>query len=163
MYFNYLKLRMSSENNQNREYENEGVTDIVNECEYVYEQESVNNGTYVNDEQSSNIHANIQESIDECTYIYDEESKTSSTKVPSINKQKPGHQRGPAGLYDEIDYNLDSHIQDAPRNQNNEKVPKDRKKTGGNSKKKKVIIGCVIGSLLIGAITVGIVLALPGL
>ena len=154
---------MSSESNQNREYENGGVIDNVNEFEYVYEEESVDNGTYLYEEDFNNLHANKQESIDECTYVYDEESKKSSTTVASTNKQKPGHQRGPAGLYDEIDYNLDSHIQDAPRIQNNENVPKDKKKTGGNSKKKKIIICCVIGSLLFGAITVGIVSALPGL
>ena len=66
---------MSSESNPNREYANEGVTDIVNECEYVYEQESVDNSSYVYDEQSSNQITNKQESIDECTYVYDEESK----------------------------------------------------------------------------------------
>ena len=154
---------MSSESNQNREYENGGVTDIVNECEYVYGQESVDNGTYLYEEDFNNLHANKQESIEECTYVYEEESKKSNTTDPPINKQKPGHQRGPAGLYDEIDYNLDPQIQVAPRIENNENVPKDMKKTGGNSKKKKIIIGCVIGSLLIGAITVGIFLALTGL
>ena len=154
---------MSSESNQNRIYENGGVTDIVNECEYVYEQESVDNGTYLYEEDFNNLHANKQESIDECTYVYDEESKKSSTTNPPINKQKPGHQRGPAGLYDEIDYSLDPQIQDAPRIDHNENIPKDAKKTSGNSKKKKIIIGCVIGSLSIGAITAGIVFANQGL
>ena len=138
---------MNSESNQNRVYENEGVTDIANECEYVYQQESLDNIEYVYDEESSNLNANKQESIDECTYVYDEESKKSSTTNPPINKQKPGHQRGPAGLYDEIDYNLDPQIQDAPRIQNNENDPRNMRRTGGNSKKKKIIIGCVIGSL----------------
>ena len=154
---------MSSENNQNRIYENGGVTGIVNECEYVYEQESVDNGTYLYEEDFNNLHANKQESIEECTYVYEEESKKSNTKDQPINKQKPGHQRGLAGLYDEIDYNLDPQIQDAPRIQNDDNILKDAKKTDGNSKKKKIMIGCVIGGLLIGAITVGIVFALPGL
>lgn len=91
---------MSLEINNNTEYANEGVTDMVNECEYVYEQES----------------------IDEGTYVYDEESKKPSTTDASVNKQKPGHQRGTAGLYDEIDYSLDPQIQDAPRIQNKENV-----------------------------------------
>ena len=154
---------MSSESNQNGEYENEGVTNVVNESEYVYEQESVDDGTYLYEEDFNNLHANKQESVDECTYVYDEGSKKSNTTDPSINKQKPGHQRGTAGLYDEIDYNLDPRIKDAPRIQNNENVPKDTKEIGGNSRKKKIIIGCVIGSLLIGAITGGLSLALPGL
>ena len=132
---------MSSESNKNREYVNEGVIDMASECEYVYEQES----------------------IDEDTYVYDEESKKTSTTGTSVNKQKPGHQRGTPGLYDEIDYNLDTQIQDAPRIQNYENIPIDTKKIGGNSKKKKIIIGCVIGSLLIVAIAVGTVFALPGL
>ena len=132
---------MSSESNKNREYVNEGVIDITNECEYVYEQES----------------------IDEDTYVYDEESKKSSTTETSVHKQKPGHQRGTPGLYDEIDYNLDTQIQDAPRVQNDENIPIDTKEIGGNSKKKKIIIGCVIGTLLIVAIAVGTVFALPGL
>ena len=127
--------------NRNGEYVNEGVTDIENECEYVYEQES----------------------IDEDTYVYDEESEKSSTTVSSVHKQKPGHQRGTPGLYDEIDYNLDTEIQDAPRIQNYENIPVDTKKIGGNSKKKKIIIGCVIGTLLIVAIAVGTVFAIPGL
>ena len=154
---------MSSESNQNGEYENEGVTNVVNESEYVYEQESVDDGTYLYEEDFNNLHANKQESVDECTYVYDEGSKKSNTTDPSINKQKPGHQRGTSGLYDEIDYNLDPRIKDAPRTQNNENVPKDTKEIGGNSRKKKIIIGCVIGSLLIGAITGGLSLALPGL
>ena len=132
---------MSSESNKNREYVNEGVTDIANECEYVYEQES----------------------IDEDTYVYDEESKKTSTTGTSVHKQKPGHQRGTLGLYDEIDYNVDTQIQDAPQIQNYENIPRDMKEIGGNSKKKKIIIGCVIGSLLIVAIAVGTVFALPGL
>ena len=132
---------MSSESDKNREYVNDSVTDIVNECEYVYEQES----------------------IDEDTYVYDEESKKSSTTGTSVHKQKPGHQRGTPGLYDEIDYNLDTQIQDAPRIQNYENIPIDTKEIGGNSKKKKIIIGCVIGSLLIVAIAVGTVFTLPGL
>ena len=154
---------MSSETNQNREYENEGVSHIVNECEYVNEQVSVDNATYVYDEESNNLHANKQESIDECTYVYDEESKKPSTSDPSVNKQKPGHQRGTTGIYDEIDYNLDPEIQDAPRIQNKEDILKDSIETSRNSKKKKIIIGCVLGGLLIGAITVGIIFALPGL
>ena len=154
---------MSSESKQNGEYENEGVTNVVNESEYVYEQESVDDGTYLYEEDFNSLHANKQESVDECTYVYDEGSKKSNTTDPSINKQKPGHQRGTAGLYDEIDYNLDPRIKDAPRIQNNENVPKDTKEIGGNSRKKKIIIGCVIGSLLIGAITGGLSLALPGL
>ena len=154
---------MSSESNQNREYANEGITDIVNECEYLYEQESVDNSSYVYDEESNNESTNKQESIDECTYVYDEVSKQPSTTGPSVNKQKPGHQRGTAGVYDEIDYSLDPHIQDAPSIHHNEKIPIDTNKIGGNSKQKKIIIGLVIGSLLIGAITVGIVFALPGL
>ena len=121
---------MNSESNQNRVYENEGVTDIANECEYVYQQESLDNIEYVYDEESSNLNANKQESIDECTYVYDEESKKSSTTNPPINKQKPGHQRGPAGLYDETDYNLDPQIQDAPRIHHNEKFPIDTNETG---------------------------------
>ena len=131
---------MSSESNKNREYVNEGVIDITNECEYVYEQES----------------------IDEDTYVYDEESKKSSTTGTSVHKQKPGHQRGTPGLYDEIDYNLDSPIQDAPWIQNYENIPIDTKEKGGNSKRKKIIIGCVTGSLLIVAIAVGTVFALSG-
>ena len=154
---------MSSRSNQNREYANDGVTDIVNECEYVYEQESVNNSTYVYDEDSNNQSAKKQESIDECTYVYDEKSKQPSTKYPSVNRQKPGHKRGTEGLYDEIDYNLDPQIQDAPRIQNKENIPIDANGTSGNSKKKKIILGCVSGSLFIGAITVGIVFAVPGL
>ena len=154
---------MSSESNQNRIYENGGVTDIVNECEYVYEQETLDNSTYVYDEECNNQSANKQESIDESTYVYDEESKQPSSTCPSVNKQKPGHQRGTAGVYDEIDYNLDPQIQDAPRIDHNENIPKDAKKTSGNSKKKKIIIGCVIGSLSIGAITAGIVFAILGL
>ena len=153
---------MSSESSQNREYANDGVADIVNECEYVYEQETLDNSTYVYDEESNNQSANKQESIDECTYVYDEESKQPSTTCPSVNKQKPGHQRGTAGVYDEIDYNLDPQIQDAPIIHHNEIIPIDTNKKGGNSKKKKIMIGFVIGSLLIGAITVWIVFALPG-
>ena len=153
---------MSSESNQNREYANDGVADIVNECEYVYEQETLDNSTYVYDEECNNQSANKQESIDECTYVYDEESKQPSTTGPSVNKQKPGHQRGTAGVYDEIDYSLDPQIQDAPSIHHNGNIPIDTNKKGGNSKKKKIMIGFVIGSLLIGAITVGIVFALPG-
>ena len=132
---------MSSESNKNREYVNEGVTDIANECEYVYEQES----------------------IDEDTYVYDDESRKPSTTDVSVDRRKPGHQRGTAGLYDELDYNLDPQSQDASKIQNNENIPIDTTETSGNSNKKKIIIGCVIGSLLIGAITVGIVFAFPGL
>ena len=154
---------MNSESNQNRVYENEGVTDIANECEYVYQQESLDNIEYVYDDESSNLNANKQESIDECTYVYDEESKQPSTTGPSVNKQKPGHQRGTAGLYDEIDYSLDPQIQDAPRIQHNENIPIDTNERGGNTRKKKITIACVIGSLLIGALTVVIVFALPGL
>ena len=132
---------MSSESNKNREYVKEGVIDMANECEYVYEQES----------------------IDEDTYVYDEESKKTSTTGTSVHKQKPGHQRGTPGLYDEIDYNLDSPIQDAPWIQNYENIPVDTKEIGGNSKKKKIIIGCVTASLLIVAIAVGTVFAIPGL
>ena len=154
---------MSSESNQNREYENQSVTDIGNECEYLYEQESVDNSTYVYHEETNKLSANKQESIDECTYVYDEESKKPSTSDPSVNKQKPGHQRGSAGIYDEIDYNLDPEIQDAPRIQKKENILKDANETSRNTKKKKIIIGCVLGGLLIGAITVGIIFALPGL
>ena len=154
---------MSSRSNQNREYANDGVADIVNECKYVYEQDSLDNSTYVYDEESNNRSANKQESVDECTYVYDEQSKKSNTTDPSVNKQKPGHQRGAAGIYDEIDYNLNPQIQDAPRIQNKENILIDANETSGNSKKKKIIIGCVIGSFLIGALTVGIVFALPGL
>ena len=132
---------MSSMSNRNRDCVNEGITDIENECEYVYEQES----------------------IDEDTYVYDEESKKSSTTGSSVHKQKPGHQRGTSGLYDEIDYNLDSPIQDAPRIQNYENIPVDTKEIGGNSKKKKIILGGVIGSLLIVAIALGTAFALSGL
>ena len=132
---------MSSESNKNREYVNEGVTDIANECEYVYEQES----------------------IDEDTYVYDDESKKSSTTVSSVHKHKPVHKRRTLGLYDEINYNLDTEIQDAPQIQNHENIPIDTKEVGGNSKKKKIIIGCVIGTLLIVAIAVGTVFAILGL
>ena len=158
-----LIFRMSSETYKNREYENQGVTDIGNECEYLYEQESVDISTYVYHDESNKLSANKQESIDECTYVYDEESKKSSTTDPSVNKQKPGHQRGAAGIYDEIDYTLNPQIQDAPRIQNKENILIDANETSGNSKKKKIIIGCIIGSLLIGAITVGIIFALRGL
>ena len=127
---------MSSISNKNKENVNEGVT----ECEYVYEQES----------------------IDENTYVYDEESEKSSTTVSSVHKQKPGHKRRTQGLYDEIDCNLDTELQDAPRIQNCENIPIDTKEIGGNSKKKKIIIGCVIGSLLIVAIAGWTVFALPG-
>ena len=132
---------MSSISNENREYINDGITDIANECEYVYEQES----------------------IDEDTYVYDEESMKSSTTVSSDHKQKPGHKRRTQGLYDEIDDNLDTELQDAPRIQNCENIPIDTKEIGGNSKKKKIIIGCVIGTLLIVGIAVGTVFAIPGL
>ena len=132
---------MSSESNKNKEYVNEGVIDVANEYENVYEQESIH----------------------EDTYVYDEESKKTSTTGTSVHKQKPGHQRGTPGLYDEIDYNLDTEIQDAPQIQNHENIPIDTKDVGGNSKKKKIIIGCVIGTLLIVAIAVGTVFAIPGL
>ena len=128
---------MSSTSNKNKDHVNEGVT----ECEYVYEQES----------------------IDEDTYVYDEESMRSSTTVSSVHKQKPGHKRRTQGLYDEIDCNLDAKLQDAPRIQNYENIPINTKEIGGNSKKKKIIIGCVIGTLLIVAIAVGTVFAIPGL
>ena len=154
---------MSSESKQNREYANDGVADIVNECEYVYEQDSLDNSTYVYDEESNNRSANKQESVDECTYVYDEESKQPNTSGPSINKQKPGHQRGTVGVYDEIDYSLDPQTQDAHSIPNKENIPIDTNETAGISKKKKIMIGFVIGSALIGAITVGIVFALPGL
>ena len=131
---------MSSISNKNMEHVNEDVTDVVIDCEYLYEQES----------------------IDEGTYIYDEEPKKSSTTVSSVHKQKPGHKRRTQGLYDEIDCNLDSTLQDAPRIQNYENIPIDTKEIGGNSKKKKIIIGCVIGTLLIVAIAVGTVFAIPG-
>ena len=123
-----------------RDWYVEHVNEDVTECEYVYEQES----------------------IDEDTYVYDEESKKTSTTGTSVHKQKPGHQRGTPGLYDEIDYNLDTQIQDGPRIQSYENIPIDTKEISGNSKKKKIILGGVIGSLLIVAIAGWTVFALPG-
>ena len=131
---------MSTKENQKNEYVNDDVTDLVFECEYVYEQGS----------------------IDDVTYVYEEESKKPSTTNSSIPKQKPGHQRGEAGVYDEIDYQLDRSIQDVQKISSNKAVPTDTAKTDEKAKKKKIIIGVVIGCLLIGAITVGIVFALPG-
>ena len=80
----------------------------------------------------------------------------------SIPKQKPGHKRGKAGVYDEIDYDLDPRTQNSRRIKHNETVPTDTLKEDGKIKKKKIIIGVVIVGLFIGAIGVGIVLALPG-
>ena len=100
--------------------------------------------------------------IDIGTYVYEEKSKKPCTKVVSIPKQKPGHQRGEAGVYDEIDYQLDRSIQDVQKISSNKPVPTDTAKTDEKAKKKKIIIGVVIGCLLIGAITVGIVFTLPG-
>ena len=131
---------MSSKENQNNEYVNDDVTDLVFECEYVCEQGSIDDGTYV----------------------YEEESKKPSTTNASIPKQKPGHKRGEAGVYDEIDYQLDRSNQDVQKISSNEAVPTDTTKTDEKAKKKKIIIGVVIGCLLMGAITVGIVFALPG-
>ena len=131
---------MSAKENQNNEYINDDVADVVSECEYVYEQGSIDDGTYV----------------------YGGESKKPSTTNSSIPKQKPGHQRGEPGVYDEIDYQLEPPIQDAQKIRKYETVPTDTTKTDGMTKKKKIIIGVVIGCLLIGAITVGIVFALQG-
>ena len=52
------------------DYVNAEVTDIANECEYVYEQGWIDDGTYV----------------------YVEESQKPSTIDVLILKQKPGHQ-----------------------------------------------------------------------
>ena len=65
-------------------------------------------------------------------------------------------------MYDEIDYQLDRSNQDVQKISSNEAVPTDTTKTDEKAKKKKIIIGVVIGCLLMGAITVGIVFALPG-
>ena len=131
---------MSTKENQNDEYINDDVTDVVIECEYVYEQGSIDDGTYV----------------------YEEESKKPSTTNSSFPKQKPGHKRGEAGVYDEIDYQLDPPIQDAQKISSNETVPTDTSKTEGKTKTNKIIIAVVIGCLLIGAIIGGIDFALPG-
>ena len=131
---------MRSNDNQNNNYVNDGVRDLETECEYVYEQGSIDDGTYV----------------------YEEESRKPSTKDASIPRQKPGHQRGRPGVYDEIDYELDPQIQDAKRIKINETVPTYTAKEDAKSEKKKIIIGVVIGSILIGAIIVVIVFALPG-
>ena len=80
----------------------------------------------------------------------------------SIPRQKPGHQRGKAGVYDEIDYELDPRTQNPRRIKHNETVSTDAPKEDGKIKKKKIIIGVVIGGLFIGAIGVGIVFALAG-
>ena len=62
---------MSTKENQNNDYVNDDVTDnAVIECEYVYEQGWIDDGTYV----------------------YEEESKKPSTIDVLILKQKPGHQ-----------------------------------------------------------------------
>ena len=131
---------MRPKENQNKDYVNAEVVDIGNECEHVYENESIDIGTYV----------------------YEEKSKKPCTKVVSIPKQKPGHQRGQEGLYDEIDYQLDPQTKDAKSIRNNDTVPKGSTKTDEKSKKKKMIIGFVIGGLLIGAIVIGLVFALSG-
>ena len=131
---------MSSKENQNNEYVNDDVTDLVIECEYVYEQGWIDDGTYV----------------------YEEESKKPSTIDVLILKQKPGHLKGDAGVYDEIDYQLDPPIQVVQKVSSNKTVPINTTKTDGKTKKKKIIICVAIGGLLIGAITLGIVFALPG-
>ena len=65
-------------------------------------------------------------------------------------------------MYDEIDYQLDPQIRDTQKIKSRKAVPTDTTKAVGSTKKEKIMICVVIGGLLIGAITVGIIFALPG-
>ena len=135
-----LGVKMSAKENQKNDYVNYDVTDEVTYCEYVYEQGS----------------------IDDSSYVYEEESVNLNTTDASILKQKPGHHRRTAGVYDEIDYQLDPQIRDTQKIKSRKAVPTDTTKAAGSTKKEKIMICVVIGGLLIGAITVGIIFALPG-
>ena len=131
---------MSAKENQKNDYVNYDVTDEVTYCEYVYEQGS----------------------IDDSSYVYEEESVNLNTTDASILKQKPGHHRRTAGVYDEIDYQLDPQIRDTQKIKSRKAVPTDTTKAAGSTEKEKIMICVVIGGLLIGVITVGIIFALPG-
>ena len=75
-------------------------------------------------------------------------------EVPAPEANRPGHQRAEPGVYDELDYDLSPRIDGRPNNSTN------LEKGNGCSKQKKILILSVLGTLIIGLVAAGVVLAL---
>ena len=134
------------------EYVYDDYPEHGNESEYVYEEEhkapdsrnaTNNDGEYV---------------YDEGEYVLEKKSRTTypnPTKGSTPETKKPGHRKGDPDIYDELDYELSPRVEVGieRREVNQDKtILKDSTKTDIGSKKKKIIIGSVVGVCLVAAI-----------
>ena len=167
---------MSTKGNQNKYYVNDEVTDVGIECEYVYEEGSIDDGTYVYEEESKkrctyndleeSVHTyeNIHVEPDEDCYHEDDDSeyaleKTTKKKELNTENSKPKHKKSDAGVYDELDYTL------SPRNESartDETAGKDIENKDSWFNQQKIVIISVIAIFLLVVVVAGSLFATQG-
>ena len=167
---------MSTKEKQNKDYVNDEVTDVGTECEYVYEEGSIDDGTYVYEEESKKrcTYNDLEISVHtyEKTYVehdnngYFEDNDEEyvlekATKKKELNPEgdKPKHKKSDAGIYDELDYTL------SPRNElarTDETVVKDIGTKDSWFNQQKIVIITVIAIFLLAAVVAGTVIATQG-
>ena len=109
--------------------------------------------TYENDE----IH---EDDIDTGEYVLERMGAKSSHSVepPCPEKSKPGHKPSVPGVYDYL-YD-DSNSFQSPVDKNNQSALNDK---DGCSKKRKILVACIIGTFSLGVTIIGFAIFLTGI
>ena len=170
---------MSAKENQNKDYVNDEVTVVGTECEYVYEEGSIDDSTYVYEEESKkrctyndleiSVHTYEKTYVEhdnngyfednDAEYVLDVLQKTTKKKQLSSESDKPKHKKSDAGIYDELDYTL------SPRNElarTDDIVVKDIGTKDSWFDQQKIVIITVIVIFLLAAVVAGTVFATEG-